>query len=122
MSEKIFHITARVAWMAAQKQGRYAAPSLKSEGFIHCSTYAQVLPVAEKFYKGQAGLILLVIDSMRLLSDLKWEAPFDGAAPSGASASDSFPHIYGPINLDAVVQVLDFEPSVDGKFILPTAP
>ena len=119
MSELIFHIASRDAWNAAQKAGQYTAPSLTSDGFIHCSTRAQVLPVAEKFYKGQAGLILLAIDPTRLSSGLKWEAPFDGAPPSGVSASETFPHIYGPINLDAVVQVLDLESSVDGKFILP---
>ena len=122
MSETILHITSREAWKAAQEAGQYTAPSLTSDGFIHCSTRSQVLPVAEKFYKGQIGLIILVIDSTRLSSDLKWEAPFDGAPPSGVSASETFPHIYGPINLDAVVQVLDFEPNADGKFILPTVP
>ena len=119
MSELIFHIASRDAWDAAQKAGQYTAPSLTSDGFIHCSTRAQVLPVAEKFYKGQAGLILLAIDPTRLSSGLKWEAPSDGAPPAGVSASETFPHIYGPINLDAVVQVLDLESSVDGKFILP---
>ena len=122
MSETILHITSREAWETAQEQGQYTAPSLTSEGFIHCSTRAQVLQVAEKFYKGQAGLILLVIDSTRLSSGLKWEAPFDGAPPPGVPVSDAFPHIYGPINLDAVVQVIDFEPTADGKFILPTVP
>ncbi len=115
----IIHITSRKAWSDAQKAGEYTAPSLSSEGFIHCSTSAQVLPVAEKFYKGQGGLVLLVIDSARLSADLKWEPPFEGAPPPGAPAADLFPHVYGPINLDAVVRVVDFEPSADGKFVLP---
>ncbi|HUI87465.1 MAG TPA: DUF952 domain-containing protein [Anaerolineales bacterium] len=120
MSETILHITSREAWETARKQGRYTAPSLANEGFIHCSTYAQVLAVAEKFYKGQAGLILLVIDSTRLASNLKWESPFDGAFRPKVSTPDRFPHIYGPINLDAVVQVLDFVPASDGSFVLPS--
>ena len=57
MNETILHITSRQAWKTAQEQGQYTAPSLTSDRFIHCSTRAQVLPVAEKFYKGQAGLI-----------------------------------------------------------------
>ena len=122
MSEKIFHITSREAWNAAQEQGQYTAPSLTSEGFIHCSTRAQVLPVAEKFYRGQTGLVILVIDSARLSSGLNWEAPFDGAPPLGVPASEAFPHVYGPIDLDAVVQVLDLAPSAGGKFILPMVP
>jgi uncharacterized protein (DUF952 family) len=122
MSETILHITSREAWSAVQKSSQYTAPSLASDGFIHCSTRVQVLPVAEKFYKGQTGLVILVIDSARLSSDLKWEAPSDGAPPSGVSVSETFPHVYGPINLDAVIQVLDFEPTAGGKFILPTIP
>ncbi|HUH97861.1 MAG TPA: DUF952 domain-containing protein [Anaerolineales bacterium] len=119
MSENILHITSRKAWQAAQRAGQYAPPSLTSEGFIHCSTRAQVLPVAEKFYRGQTGLILLVIDPTRLASALKWEPPFDGAPPPGVSGAAAFPHIHGPLNLEAVVQVLDFEPASDGQFVLP---
>ena len=89
MSELIFHIASRDAWDAAQKAGQYTAPSLTSDGFIHCSTRAQVLPVAEKFYKGQAGLILLAIDPTRISSSLKWEALSDGAPPAGVSASET---------------------------------
>jgi len=118
--KNIFHITSRIAWLDAQKNGKYTAPSLDSEGFVHASTLSQVLPVAEKFYKGQSGLVLLVIDPTRLASDLKWEPPFDGAPPPGAPPADLFPHVYGPINLDAIVQVLDFEPGADGRFVLPS--
>jgi uncharacterized protein (DUF952 family) len=117
MNENIFHITTREAWDAAQAQGQYTASSLTNEGFIHCSTREQVLPVAEKFYRGQAGLILLVIDSARLTSGLKWEPPFDGAPPAGVSAAEMFPHIYGPINLDAVLQILHLELASNGRFV-----
>jgi uncharacterized protein (DUF952 family) len=119
MTELIYHITARAAWVAAQGQGRYSAPSLASEGFMHCSTRAQVVPVAEKFYKGQAGLVLLVIDPARLVSPLKWEAPSDGTPPPGVAADGRFPHIYGPLNLNAVVRVLDFAADGKGVFSLP---
>ncbi len=120
MSEIILHITSNDAWTSAQKTGQYVAPSLAGEGFIHCSTRLQAVPVAEKFYKGQTGLVLLVIDPARLSSDLKWEPPFDGAPPPGAPAVDLFPHVYGPINLDAVTKVVKFEPNADGEWTLPT--
>jgi len=119
MSEIILHITSGEAWASAQKAGRYVAPSLAGEGFIHCSTRVQAVPVAEKFYTGQTGLVLLVIDPARLSSELKWEPPFDGAPPPGAPAADLFPHVYGPINLDAVRKVVEFAPNADGKWILP---
>lgn len=104
----IFHITSRKDWEAAQAKGEYIADSLRLEGFIHCSTLAQILPVAEKFYKGQSGLVLLMIEPTLLSSTLKWEPPSGGTPPPGVPAGDKFPHIYGPINLDAVVNVSDF--------------
>jgi len=114
----IFHITSRKDWEAAQTKGEYVVESLATEGFIHCSTLTQVLPVAEKYYKGQNGLVLLVIDSTLLSSELKWEAP-TGGTPAGVSDGEQFPHIYGPINIPAVVNVLDFVFDTDGQFILP---
>jgi len=115
----IVHITSRQAWDDARESGEYVAPSLKSAGFIHCSTYAQAVPVAEKYYKGQTGLVLLVIDPGRLASGLKWEPPAEGAPPPGVPDGDMFPHIYGPINLDAVVEAVDFNPDPNNHFSLP---
>jgi uncharacterized protein (DUF952 family) len=115
----ILHITSRKAWIDATRTGRYAPPSLEMEGFIHCSTFTQALPVAEKFYKGQRGLVLLVIDPARLTADLKWEPPSDGKPPEGIPEGDAFPHIYGPLNLDAVIRALDFEADQNGDFSLP---
>ena len=116
----ILHITSRKAWIDATRAGRYVAPSLESDGFIHGSTLRQVLPVAEKFYRGQNGLVLLEIDPKRLASEVRWEPPAGEALP-GVPPEDTFPHIYGPVNLDAVVQVLDFEPGPDGAFSLPAS-
>lgn len=115
----IFHITSRRAWDEAQERGNYRAESLATEGFIHCSTFSQVLPVAENFYKGQHGLVLLAIEPTLLSSDLKWELPSGGTLPPGIPHGDPFPHIYGPINLEAVAQILDFEPYTNGKFQIP---
>jgi uncharacterized protein (DUF952 family) len=112
VSEIILHLTTQAAWSAAQAGGKYAADSLAGQGFIHCSKVAQVLRVANVFYPGQHGLVLLVIDPVLLKSELRWE-------PGADLATELFPHVYGPINLDAVVQVIDFEPAVDGKFYLP---
>lgn len=114
----ILHITPRAEWLAAQEHGLYTAPSLTSEGFIHCSTPEQAAAVANAFYRGQNGLVLLVVDESRLTSELRWEPPSGPPAP-GISASDLFPHIYGPLNTDAVVKVLDFPPGLDGTFTLP---
>ena len=116
----IYHITSRTAWQEAEKRGDYRAESLNTEGFIHCSTATQVLPVAEKYYIGERGLLLLLIDPVLLSSDLRWEPPSGGTPPPGVPDGDLFPHIYGPINLDAVVKVFDLEANLDGKYNLPS--
>ena len=114
----IYHITSLAAWNQARERGDYRAVSLESEGFIHCSTEEQVVPVAQKFYQGQ-GSLLLVIEPDRLTSDLKWEPPAGGAPPPGVPEGDLFPHIYGPINLDAVIRVFDLQSQPDGRYKFP---
>ncbi len=79
------------------------------------------MPVAAKYYRGQTGLVLLVLDPERLTSVLRWEPPAEGSPPPGVPSDALFPHLYGPLNLDAVVQVLDFEPDSKGEFSLPAA-
>jgi uncharacterized protein (DUF952 family) len=116
----VYHITSREAWIDATRDGIYAAPSLASEGFIHCSTAAQVLPVARLFHPGETNLVLLVIDTRRLTSVLKWEAAA-GPEPDGLEKGAVFPHVYGPIVLQAVVQTLDFSAGADGEFRMPPA-
>ena len=116
----IYHITSRRAWEQAQANGEYRAESLQTEGFIHCSTLNQVLPVANNFYKGQSGLLLLEIEPALLSADLKWEPPSGGAPPPGVPVGDLFPHIFGAINLDAVLQVVDLPLHADGTHNLPT--
>lgn len=107
----ILHIADRQQWQAAQTTGVYSHPSLATEGFIHCSTPQQVVWVANQFFRGQHGLLLLGIDSEKLQPELRYDPIEDG---------QRFPHVYGDINVDAVVQVLDFEPNVDGEFELPS--
>jgi uncharacterized protein (DUF952 family) len=115
----IFHITSHTAWTEAQAHGEYTAPSLSVEGFVHCSTRSQILPVAENFYKGQKGLIVLVIDPALLSSALRWELPFERILPPGIAEGETFPHIYGPINLNAVMQVVELKVDASGAFRLP---
>jgi uncharacterized protein (DUF952 family) len=107
----IFHIAERAQWEAAQVEGAYQHPSLVTEGFIHCSTVEQVIWVANAFFRGQAGLVLLEI-AAEALDNLK----FDAVAGVGV-----FPHVYGTIDLKAVRRVFAFEPNQDGEFELPVA-
>ena len=92
----IYHVTTKGEWETAEQQGFYVAPSLESEGFIHCSEEQQVKGVLERYYKGKADLVKLVIDTTRLKHELKYEL-----APS---VNEEFPHVFGPINADAVIR------------------
>ena len=115
----IYHLTSRQAWHETQQRGDYRADSLESEGFIHCSTETQILPVAETYYKGQSGLILLKVDPSLLSSELRWEPPSGGSPPPGVPEGELFPHVYGPINLDAIVNVYDLDAGPDGSYKTP---
>lgn len=108
----ILHITRKREWADAQRRGFYSAPSLETEGFIHCSTPSQVVGVAERFYAGQSGLVLMVIDSERVSAGVKFE-------PGTDKPDELFPHIYGRVNLDAVTRLLAFEPDEAGHWTLP---
>jgi len=94
----IYHIAFASDWDAAKQNGYYEHPTLKSEGFIHCSQEEQVAGVLERYFKGETNLIKLVIDTEKLTS----KYIFDWSP----STADTYPHIYGPINLDAVIDVI----------------
>jgi uncharacterized protein (DUF952 family) len=106
---KIWHITKREQWEQSQLSQVYFSESFDSEGFIHCSTSEQVLPVANFLFRGQQGLVILGIDSSKVEAEIRYEEV----------AGQDFPHIYGGLNTTAVVEVSDFAPSVDGLFELP---
>ncbi len=78
------------------------------------------MTVANSFYAGKHGLVLLVIDPLRLRPDLRWEPPAHPNPQADLPPTEElFPHIYGAINIDAVISVIKFEPNPDGKFSLP---
>ena len=91
----IYHLVSPAAWQA-EPAADYRAASLSAEGFIHCSFAAQVSWAANKFYADAAELLVLRIEPARLTSPLRVES---------AGAAGDFPHVYGPINRDAVNRV-----------------
>lgn len=111
MAATIFHFCPRDTWSAAQAEGEYRGDTLASEGFIHCSPAEQVHLPANALAHGRTDLVLLEVDPERLASDVRWE-PGDPHDP----ASMRFPHVYGPIELAAVVAVHDYPPGPDGTF------
>jgi len=111
---KIYHIIPRFQWEEAQRELSYRGDTLESEGFIHFSKREQVLFVANARFKGHTGLLLLEVDSDKLRAELKHEPPYEGD-----QSGETFPHLYGELNLDAVAAVHNFEPSEDGTFAYP---
>jgi len=107
-AQPIYHMLPRSTWEAQPPDQPYQGDTLTSEGFIHCTGDSDLLVmVANRFYRDQAGeFVVLHIDPERVIAEIKWEAA-DGAL---------FPHIYGPLNLDAVTDVTPFPRDDQGKF------
>ena len=117
----IFHICTRAHALAALRDGVYRSASLVAEGFIHFSRAHQVLDVAKAFYADQADLVLLVVDPELLSSPLRYEAPAPMAGAGSRAEIDAqamFPHLYGPLNSGAVLDLLDLA-RFDGTAVHP---
>lgn len=108
----IFHIALKEKWTKSRSTGQYSEESLQSEGFIHCSTAEQVVDTANKHFKGQSDLVLLSINTSDIVSVIVYESTGSG---------EEYPHIFGPINHDAVKEVIEFPTSGDGTFAFPVA-
>lgn len=110
----LYHLTQQAQYTAADRQrgADYRPISLQHEGYVHCSPdLGTLLDVANAFYASESGrFVALQIDESKLASAVKWEAPatfIAGRPHSGARVRGSaFPHVYGPINGSAVVDVL----------------
>ncbi|WP_440115720.1 DUF952 domain-containing protein [Paenibacillus sp. QZ-Y1] len=107
----IYSIISQEVWEQVSKQSIYAPDSLKTDGFIHCSTKEQIPWVAGQYYQGRTDLLLLSIDERALKPELVYEDLYE--------LNELFPHIYGELNLDAVRKVIPFEPNADGTFSFP---
>jgi len=108
----IYHIAAAADWERALRDGQYTTSTrgltLVGQGFIHASTASQVALVANAFYQGEPDLLLLVIDPRLVGPQIRYEQVPGQARP--------YPHIYGPLNTDAVVEARPFTPGPDGQF------
>lgn len=97
MNNIIYHITTKDNWQTALANGSYEAASLLTESFIHCSTERQVAGVLQRYFAGKTDLVKLTIDTNKLQSRLQYDF--------SPSVNEMFPHIYGRINLDAVIAI-----------------
>jgi uncharacterized protein (DUF952 family) len=110
----VYHILPQFDWKAAKKAGTYRPASLASDGFIHFSRVEQVLPVARNFYQDAEDLLLLTIATEKVADEIRYEDLL--------GEGKLFPHLYGPLDLSAVVAVDTFEKDDSGVFVLPQAP
>ena len=106
-SRELFHVALPDDWEAARADGRYTASTrgrtLSDEGFIHCSFAEQVAATVRRFYGDLDQVILLRIDPHRLIAPWVVEDLLD--------TGEAFPHVYGPISLDAVIDATPVEPA-----------
>jgi len=110
----IYHIASGADWEQARSAGEYTTSTkgvtLAQQGYLHASAADQVAGVAE-FYRGDTGLVLLVIDEDTVVPEVRYDPVPDRDQP--------FPHIYGPLNVDAVVAVYPFDPADPDRFRHP---
>jgi uncharacterized protein (DUF952 family)/ribosomal protein S18 acetylase RimI-like enzyme len=104
-SDVLVHLVEPADWRAALSVGAVRPPSLESVGFVHLSTPEQVHLPAERLYPGRRDLVLLVVDSRRLIDPVRFEEGVP-ADPGGTL----FPHLYGPLPVSAVTAVVPYRP------------
>ncbi len=107
----LYHIATGDEWREAQKLGSFAPESLTTDGYVHNCRRDQIIWVMERFYTGKVDLVLLCIAEERI------EAPWRDEDLD--NLGETFPHIYGPLNLDAVVDVVPLADRADGEIRLP---
>jgi uncharacterized protein (DUF952 family) len=112
---ELFHLTDRAAWVAAEAAGVYLVStrgvSLAEQGFIHCSLRHQVRGIADALFAGVDDVVLLVIDSGRLSAAVRYEP--------GEPGGEDYPHVYGPLTIDAVTAAIPLSRAADGTLELP---
>jgi uncharacterized protein (DUF952 family) len=115
VEELIVHLAYGRDWREAKSAGKYAPSALSEEGFIHLSTPELAHLPANAMYSDTPDLVLLWIDPARVTCELRYELPDPGA-------HHAFPHLYGPLDLDAVIAEMPLDPWRQGTFELPPPP
>ncbi|MEN9936290.1 MAG: hypothetical protein RLZZ387_2869 [Chloroflexota bacterium] len=108
----IYHLAPAARWQGWPQGAAYLPAEYEADGFVHCTGGVDLmLRVANTFYREvPGGFVLLAIDPARLSSELRWERPGDDLAPL-------FPHLYGPIDHEAIVGVSQATRAQDGTFL-----
>ena len=124
-SQPIFHLVPADYYHRQPKNKPYQPETFADEGFIHCTAGQEMLiEVANRYFETISGdLLALHVDPQRLTSPLKFELPIPppGESPAGVySQSDVlFPHIYGPVNRDAIINCVTLQRDEFGRWYYP---
>lgn len=94
---------------SARQQGTWISDSFPTEGFIHASPYEQLERVANKHYRHKPNVHVVRVRVDQLTSELRWEP----------AAGSLYPHIYGPLNWDAVDRVVPAKKTDQGIIVIP---
>lgn len=116
MNRKIVVTAKKSDWEQAKSAGAYTQSTVDSTlaevGFIHCCFPEQVMDMVNRKYADQDDLMFLLVDPDKVTSEIRYEAPLSGRA-------GTFPHIYGPLNIDAVLAEIPLQKDELGKFTTP---
>lgn len=105
----ILHCLKESSWNKVKMHQYYGKESIEACGFIHCSSVENFWRVAPNFKGIEEPLVLLLIDFDKVESEIKWE--------DHDHCGREYPHIYGELNLNSVVEVLPFLKNEQGEFL-----
>ncbi len=117
----IYHIVPEKEYLKLAAKEKYIPNNFNDFGFVHCAFKVSVLSVADDYYsKVKDKLILLKINPEKLKSDVKYEeaTPEEGLGKEHLNTSNVFPHVYGPVDNDAVEGVGELGKK-EGKYSWP---
>ena len=119
MAALIHHLALASDYAASPSDQPYLPPAYAADGFIHCTQQLTVLAeVATRFYSQVSGdFLVLDIDPRRLTSELRYEPPMPPAPVGSPLHGVLFPHIYGPLNRNAIVTIRLAQRAPDGRFV-----
>ena len=104
----IFHVVKKEDWKSQKKDSRYHPETLDSEGFIHCSSGNKIEEVTNRLYKGETDVLLIIINTTLVEPEIRYE--------SSGNSDSKYPHIYGPLNMDAVIDKIELAAEDDESF------
>jgi|GEM_PF-463110 len=104
----IYLLSSEQEYTTALKQGVLTRESINTEGFIHAAPKSQLTRIANKFYKNIVKPLILIVDKNKITAQVKWEPATGGL----------YPHIYGELNTDAIIETQEIALNENGEFCL----